>query len=469
MLPERGGLPRLLPVLPGLWSRLGLRARLSLLGTLGLILGLGAGGIALVGALNLAIQRSIADEAKQTGLQIAQLINDHALSDPAPVAGGQFVQIIDSRHRVLVASVNADRLVPLLRESEMARAAKGHGVIVGGDRAGLTDELRVVAVPAGSPDDPQTVIVARSLADVRHSVVLLGHALLTMYPLLVLLLAAVGWRVAGAALRPVEELRRGAERITGAATAERLPVPPSRDEIHRLAVTLNTMFDRLAVGRARQRAFVADAAHELRSPLASMRTQLEVAGRLEDHGGLTEDLLIDVERLSRLVDDLLLLARTDGALPVARAEPIDLVGLLTGACARYREARVPVTLAATGELWVIGDSGAIVRVMTNLIDNAVRHARRQVHVMVGTAGGYHVVSVVDDGPGIPVADRERVFDRFTRLDDARARDGGGTGLGLPIARELVRQHGGTTTLGDAGPGLRVEVRLPRSAGPGLED
>ena len=447
------------------WSRLSLRARLSLIGTLGLAVGLAVGGLALIGALNVAIQRSIADEAKRTGLDVAQLVNDHALSQPAPVAGGQFVQIVDARHRVRSASVNADRLVPLLRQSEIARAARGHGVIVGGDRAGLVGQLRVVAVPAGPPDDPQTVIVARSLADVRHSVVLLSHALMVMYPLLVLGLAAVGWRVAGAALRPVEELRRGAERITGAATAERLPVSPSQDEIHRLAVTLNDMLDRLARSRAKQRAFVADAAHELRSPLASMRTQLEVAARLEDHGALTDDLLIDVERLSRLVDDLLLLARTDEALPVARAEPLDLVDLLTEVGGRYRGARVPVPVVASGELWMTGDRRGIVRVVTNLVDNAVRHAERRVIVVASPAPAYHLVSVVDDGPGIPAADRERVFHRFTRLDDGRARDEGGSGLGLPIVREVVRQHGGLTTLRDACPGLRVELRLPRSDPP----
>jgi signal transduction histidine kinase len=249
----------------------------------------------------------------------------------------------------------------------------------------------------------------------------------------------------------VEALRAGAEEITGARTGDRLPVTDAQDELHRLAVTLNDMLDRLDVARRRQRAFVADAAHELRNPLASLRTQLEVAERRG--GGLPPeglaDLVAETERLSRLVDDLLLLARLDETAP-GRAPSVTVGDLVAGA-------GVPVSVDVPAGVRVPAD---LRRVLVNLVDNAVRHAASRVAVTVSTDGGEVVLVVTDDGPGIAAGDRERVFERFTRLDDARGREQGGAGLGLAIVRELVGGHGGTVSLGDAGPGLRVEVRLP---------
>jgi signal transduction histidine kinase len=337
--------------------------------------------------------------------------------------------------------------------------------MIPGDRVGLSGLARVVAVDAGRPGDPVRVLVARSTADVAQGVHILRITLLIAFPLLVGLLGAISWRVVGAALRPVEALRSGAEDITGGARPGRLPVPDSGDEIHRLAVTLNGMLSRLDAARARQRAFVADAAHELRSPLTNMRTELEVAQRLPDTTdwpALTTDLLTDVDRLSRLVDDLLLLARADDAANRAVApptEPVELGRLLGEVAARYPAVRY----APPAEpLHISGDRDALGRVVANLLDNAVRYGNREVVLTVAADGAYHRISVCDDGPGIPAAERERVFQRFTRLDDARARDAGGSGLGLAIVRELVRQHHGTVTLGDAEPGLRVDVRLPKS-------
>jgi signal transduction histidine kinase len=195
-----------------------------------------------------------------------------------------------------------------------------------------------------------------------------------------------------------------------------------------------------------------------------MRTELEVAQRLPDTDwpALSADLLTDVDRLSRLVDDLLLLARSDdgappGRLAAARLAEVDLGGVIGDVVSRYPSiafTRPPEAVLATVEPDAIG------RVVANLLDNAERHARSRVAVEVVDEGGYARITVCDDGPGIPPADRERVFDRFTRLDDARARDAGGTGLGLAIVRELVRRHHGTVTLGDASPGLRVDIRLP---------
>jgi signal transduction histidine kinase len=450
----------------GWLSRLSLRARLLLVSVVALAVGLAGGGVVLVAVLNFALLRAVNAQALDTADGVAKLIDQNSLSQPIPVSPDVQVQVVDAQGRVLAVSANADRLVPILYPEELRRLADRTGMVIPGDRIHLAGDVRVVTVRAGPPTAPQHVLVARSTADVTQGVHLLRITLLVAFPLLVALLALVSWRVLGAALSPVEALRSGAEEITAGATgrSSRLPVPDSRDEVHRLAVTLNGMLHRLESARARQRAFIADAAHELRSPLTNMRTELEVAQRLPDDTDwpeLTGDLLTDVDRLSRLVDDLLLLARADdaGSRPARSTEPVELGQLLAEVSGRYpkvvyQRPAVPQT--------VRGDRDALGRVVANLLDNAVRHAGSTVVLAVAADGAYRKISVCDDGPGIPAADRERVFHRFTRLDDARARDAGGSGLGLAIVRELVRAHHGTVTLGDAEPGLRVEVRIPNA-------
>lgn len=448
------------------WKRwLGLRSRLTLL-TAGVVaVGLLVGGVIVTAALGFTLQRSVDNEARQAGADVAALIAENALSDPIPVAGDQVVQVVDDQGRVLAASINADRLVPMLRDRELAQLGEGGRTFVDGERIGVEGLVRVVAVPA---TEGRIVLVAKSMADLRHSMRVVNHILLVAFPLLLAGLVVITWRLVGATLRPVEALRAGAADISTSGRPATLPIPEAHDEIHRLAVTLNDMLARLETARAQQRAFVADAAHELRSPLANMRTELEVAQRLgagTDWPELVEDLLADTKRLARLVDDLLLLARADEApAAVAAAEPVELGSLLRSVAQRYAGARAQVTVDDSPEAWTLGEPEALRRVVANLVDNAVRHAQSQVTLAVVPGSTQHLVTVVDDGPGIPAADRERVFGRFTRLDDARARDAGGAGLGLAIVRELVRRHGGTVRLDEADPrtgsGLRAEVRLP---------
>ncbi|WP_121159313.1 sensor histidine kinase [Micromonospora pisi] len=462
------------------------------IGVAGLAAGLAVGGVLLVVALGYALERTVDTEAFKTADAVAMLVTENALPNPLPVAGAEVrVQVVDAHSRITAASINADRLVPMLDRDKIAGIRDRSGTYIPGRQLGVTGPVRVVAVPAGPPGDPQTVLVAKSMSDVTHSLKLVRTVLTIGFPLLLVLLAVVAWRVIGATLRPVEALRAGAEEITGGTRPGQLPVPASRDEIHRLAVTLNGMLDRLEAARLRQRAFVADAAHELRSPLANMRTQLEVAQHLggrTDWAAVADDLLADTNRLSRLVDDLLLLARADDGVPRPRraSGPVELVELLSGVAQRYPSPPVRVTPTAV-PAWTEGEPDALSRVVANLLDNAVRHAAGEVVLTVVASEradpGFHLVTVTDDGPGIPESDRERVFDRFTRLDDARTRDAGGAGLGLAIVRELVRRLGGTVRLGPAdadggpdhaaprprpgaapapasGPGLRVEVRLP---------
>ncbi|GAA3921131.1 HAMP domain-containing sensor histidine kinase [Actinoplanes auranticolor] len=445
--------------------RLSLRARLLLVSVVVLFVGLAGGGVVLVATMNYALLRTANEEALDTATAVAELVNEDTLSDPLPAAPGVRVQVVNAQDKVLAVSAGADRLVPILYPDEMNALGNREGQFIPGHRIGFDGRVRVVMVLAGPADAPVRVLVARPTSDLTQGLHLLRTTLLLTFPALVALLALVAWRVVGATLRPVEALRAGAEEITGGARSDRLPVPDSHDEIHRLAVTLNGMLHRLDAARGRQRAFVADAAHELRSPLTNMRTELEVAQRLPDTTdwpALADDLLTDVDRLSRLVDDLLLLARADdGSTRVEerRMETVELGQLLGEVAARYPAVeyeRPAVPLRTRGERDALG------RVVGNLLDNAVRHAASSVRLTVGTDGAYQLISVSDDGPGIPAADRERVFDRFTRLDDARARDAGGSGLGLAIVRELVRRHRGTVVLRGTSPppGLRVDVRLP---------
>jgi signal transduction histidine kinase len=223
------------------------------------------------------------------------------------------------------------------------------------------------------------------------------------------------------------------------------------------------MLDRLDKANTKQRRFVGDAAHELRSPIASLRVQLEVAERTlgsPDVHELTKDALIDVDRLSRLIDDLLALARSDERGGLTSRAPVRLDDLVTEVLASYQEQ--PVTALSLAPVTAIGDRNGLHRVLVNLIDNAVRYTASRVEVEVrASEEDWICLSVSDDGPGIPSDKRELVFDRFYRLDTARSRDAGGTGLGLSIVREIVDAHGGMVELADNRPGLTVRVLLPR--------
>jgi signal transduction histidine kinase len=275
------------------------------------------------------------------------------------------------------------------------------------------------------------------------------------FPLLLGVVAAVTWLVTRRALRPVEGIRREMAAITHSEDlARRVPEPDTHDEIARLASTTNETLAALETSVERQRRFVADASHELRSPIASLRTQLEVAAahpELLDLDGAVEDTV----RLQRLAADLLLLARLD-----AGERPNDAKVDLAGLAREEAEGRTGVTVDAE-PVEVAGSRGQLGRVLANLLDNAQRHARTAVTVRVRREGDRAVVGVADDGDGVPDGDRERIFERFVRLDAARSRDDGGAGLGLAIARDVAVRHGGTLTAG-RGPagGALFELRLP---------
>jgi signal transduction histidine kinase len=440
-----------------------------IIGLVGVATALIMGGLAFFGALTYSVNRTLDKEALSSAEEVAAMVNQNRLPNPIPVSGAQVVQVVDAEQRVLAGSVTADRLTPLLRSGERATALSGTAVVLDGVRLGMSEPLRVLAIQAGPAAAPVSVIVGLPYGDVLAARKALRNALLLTFPLLLGALAVIAWRVIGWTLRPVEQLRAGAEQISRTpginrpTDRERLPVPAAADEIHALAVTLNEMLDRLAEARERQRSFVADAAHELRSPLASIQAQLEVAERLGEGGTLPADLMMDLKRLSGLVEDLLLLARADAdTRPPARLIPVDARDLVTEMTTTYLHARVPVLLSTNGSMMIMGDPEELRRAVGNLVDNAVRHARTRVEVAAELDHDQALISVSDDGPGIPLADRERVFERFTRLDDSRGRSSGGAGLGLAIVRELVTRAGGTVALTAASSPwtVRAELRLP---------
>ncbi len=275
------------------------------------------------------------------------------------------------------------------------------------------------------PADAGTLVVGATLDDVDESVGALRRTLLTISPLVLVALAALVWFVVGRTLRPVEEANR------------------------------------------RQRQFVADASHELRSPLTRIRTELEIDLAHPDRAELAatqRTVLADAVALQALVEDLLHLARSDAGTAPLRREPVDLDDIVLTEVQRLRAgAAVAFDVAGVSGAQALGDTDQLRRVVRNLLENAVRHARSTVAVEVREEPAAAVLTVTDDGPGIPAGERERVFERFTRLDDARSARAGGTGLGLAITREIVHRHDGTVAVDPTvGTGTRMIVRLPRS-------
>ena len=328
---------------------------------------------------------------------------------------------------------------------------------------GPAGRYRLVAVDADGPDGPLQVYVATSLEPADHAVAVWAVRLAAVLPLVVLLVGTVTWWGMGAALGPVEAMRAELQSIGADGRRRRVRVPSGAEEIVRLGTTMNDLLDRLAAASARQRQFAADASHELRSPLAAMRVQLEAAlvrPDLADWAATAEDVLADQTRVEGIVRDLLLLARLDGAEP--RHAEVDLAAIVADEL--DRSPAVPGTTIRrrlAPACRVGGDAEQLGRVVRNLLDNACRHADADVDVTLRAARHDVALDVVDDGPGIDPGDRERVFDRFVRLDDARARDAGGSGLGLAIAREIVHAHAGSIRVAERAGGTCLEVRLPR--------
>jgi signal transduction histidine kinase len=281
------------------------------------------------------------------------------------------------------------------------------------------------------------------------------------YPLLLAIVGAATFVFVGRSLHPVEAIRRRVATITGRDLRARVPVPAARDEVARLAETMNAMLDRLEASANTQRRFVSDASHELRSPLTTLRAGLELlATQQPATAGTTMDMVIEeTDRLDRLVSALLLLARADDQGLALRAADVDLDDLVDAERQRLHHSHLAIVVTAQ-PVRVRGDAHQLAQALRNLVDNAVRYARRTVAVRLWQENGFALLEVADDGPGIPATDRERVFERFVRLDESRSRDAGGSGLGLAIVREIANAHGGYVRVVDSPAGTVMRLSIP---------
>jgi signal transduction histidine kinase len=443
------------------------RARATLAACMVVAVALTVASLAMLSLLRANLRGTAEASARMQAGAVAKLAAGGRLGKLVPLGQDtDFVQVVDGKGQVVAASQNvvgrpALELVPV------------PVVEVGGLKPlGIEAHQQVTSVVADTPDGPVVIRAGVSLGAADDAESTTALTLLVGCPLLLLTVALVTWRVTGRALRPVEAIRSEVAAIGEQELHRRVPIPRGEDEITRLARTMNGMLDRLDLAGRRQRQFIADASHELRSPIAVLRTQLEVALGHPDpqvRVELTEGALQDAERLQDLAADLLFLARLDAGPTEPPHDPIDLAELVRVAVGEREGRRVSFALDLGAGAVVPGRRLWLTRLVTNLLDNAERHARGAVRVTVAADADEVVLRVHNDGQALDAKDRERIFERFTRLDDARSRDEGGAGLGLPIARDIAHHHGGTLQVVDpiggagAAEGATFEARLPRFA------
>ncbi|MEZ0366522.1 sensor histidine kinase [Mycobacterium sp. pUA109] len=375
------------------------------------------------------------------------------------VTDGQIaaVQVVDADGKVVAASTGAlgRPLTSLSLSDGQVRRLRVKSQHI---------EYWVAARGVATAGGTATILVGVEREPVETIVDIVGILLAIGAPFIVALVAVATYRLVGAALRPVEAIRAQVASMSSTDLRQRVPVPHTRDEIAQLARTMNAMLYRLERGRDTQLRLVSDASHELRSPLATITTALELAaGRpdLIDADLIDESLLPEARRMNQLIDDLLLLARSDEGAMGLRHDDVDVDDLLLAEASRLAGLGAVDTVTDIQPCRTVGDRAALARVVRNLVDNAARHTGGTVTLGCRPESGQVVIRVGDDGPGIPLPDRARVFERFVRLDAARARASGGTGLGLAIVAQVVRSHHGTVTVGDAdGGGAVFTVTLP---------
>lgn len=429
---------------------------MTLVATTIVALALLVSGVSIVGLL----RRTLTDNVRTDAFVRAEAVVDELDRGGSPdleAGDDSFVQVVDADGSVVLASVNLDENAPVAE-------------LQAGESTALSevpfedDRFMVVALETS---DGSIVLSGQALDGVDESIAALAALLLVGLPLLV---AAIGWLIwlmVGRALRPMEAIRSEVDSISTDRLQRRVPVPPTDDEVARLAMTMNGMLERLEEGHERERRFVSDASHELRSPVASIRQHAEVALSHPETSSvhdLAENVLAEDLRLQRIVEDLLMLARMDEDGFTRERSQVDLDDLVLAEVGRLEATGVAIDASRVSAGRVSGDPRQLERLVVNLLDNAVRHAGDRVRVSLGESDGVVLFAVEDDGPGVPAAERDRVFERFVRLEGSRDRDSGGAGLGLAIVAEVASAHGGGAGVEGSGlGGARFEVRLPRSA------
>ena len=437
-------------------SRLPIRMRLALAFALVMAVVFAAVGAILYVRLGDTLDERIADTLEARAIELASTFDVTS----AVVAGEEgLAQVLESDGSV-VAGSSAAAEAALLSEAQLERARAG-SIVAEVEVAGA--EFRLLAIPV----DDRIAVVGEPLDDRDEALDGLMAQLLVILPIALLVSSVIGYLVAGAALRPVEAMRRRAAEISADRPEGRLPLPRADDEISRLGETLNEMLDRLDAGLARERRFVADASHELRTPLATLQTELELAARRPRTQAELELALRsageEVERLVRLAEDLLVLARADEGDLAIRAERIEARDLLANVArrqsARAASAARVIDVSAPADLALVGDRRRLEQALENFVDNALQHGAGTVRLDARAANGVVVLAVSDEGSGFPLDFIPHAFERFSRADAARS--GGGAGLGLAIADAIARAHGGTAHAANAAEGgADVWLSLP---------
>jgi signal transduction histidine kinase len=420
-----------------------------------------AGAIALVGTLRSSLERDVEIAARLRAEDVAAALEEGARPGMLALGDGDdsFVQIVDRSGTVIAASEKVAGLPPVVS------LTGGEGRTIAGVAGEGDDSFVVISTSAEGAEGRLTVLVGRSLDPVEESGAIVARVLVLGIPLLLAVVALTARTVVGRALRSVESIRSQVAEISTSELHRRVTEPPGQDEIARLAQTMNEMLARLEREQQRQRSFISDASHELRSPVATIRNQSEVALAHPETTGVEElasDVLIEDLRLQGLVEDLLFLARGDEERRPLNPRPVDLDDIVLDEARRLRDgSALDVDTTAVSGGRTLADSTQLRRAVRNLADNAARHASSRVEFTVREEIDCVVLLVDDDGPGVSPEDRDTVFLRFARLDHARDRDHGGSGLGLAIVHESISAHGGSISVSDAPlGGARFEVRLP---------
>jgi signal transduction histidine kinase len=448
------------------WARRGIRAKSLLAAIAVMTLGLSIGGSALVIILEDSLTRTATTNSKQRALDIAAQVTSGGLKAAEPILNttpgdGVLVQVTNSVGSVLLTSAAIAGETSLIDFKQVNISPLLGSTIVAIDSIRYVVSINQVV----GTDEAAWVIVAQSLGPIDATVSTVRLIVLIAAPLLVLSVALVAWKASGQALKSVAAIRSQVDSIGHSKLSERVPVPMGQDEISDLAKTMNSMLDRLEVSVDAQKRFVADVSHELRSPLASIKTTLDVANRIgtnSEWAKAYEILNDETSRMSLLVDDLLLLAKADAGQLNLQLKEIDLDDVVTRELINFKATSTLKLDQAIQPVKILGDDLKVSQALRNILDNAKRFAKQQVWISLNVAGDHVEVTIEDDGPGIALENRVKAMERFVRLDQHRSRDDGGTGLGLAIAAEIMASHNGSLKLNNSvHGGLCATLTLPK--------
>ena len=448
------------------------RARITIVSIVVVGAALVAGGLVLDATLRAGATRALRGSAAAQVGWLESLGSAGSLPKSLPPVDASrltLVQVVDTDHRVIAASEQLAGMEVEIGE-ERGPHEDGEGFVNSGrrdDRRSKGGPWFVESAPATVNGEAVTLVVYTSFADSERALEAIDGAVGVAVPLLLGLVAVASWVLVGRALRPVERMRQEVDAITAGSLSSRVVEPAVIDEVGRLAITLNSMLGRLQASADRQRRFIADASHELRTPVANVAAALDVARRYPDRADWLEvatDVAAQNQRMARLIDDLLVIARAEHADDSRSLRSVSVGQLVSDEIQQLgNDTRTMVHLIEPQPgVELECNAHGLERIIANVLENAIRHAVTRVEVSIEHDADAVTITVVDDGPGVPVDERERIFEPWVRLDQHRARPGGGAGLGLAIVSDLVAAAGGTISVesGSLG-GAAFVVRLPR--------